>query len=208
MNKEKENNSDELKYYKNTIELYAQEEKDYPFKNRGAEHAIIVLPLIFKYANERIYLLANNLWNSEVVNTYEYISAIQSFLDKGTTQLKIMVSNFPSELIDNDVDSLYKMLCNHDAYKEGRVSIKNANGKNLFLINKKIDIGETNDANKSNIINFCTADKRMYRIETDIVNRKAECNFNDDRTVRLLDAKFEEFWNRDDNTVVNLSNYF
>lgn len=209
MDKENENYSDDLKYYKNTIELYAQNRRNYPFNNKGAEHARIVLPLIFKYANDKIYLLANNLWNSEVVNTNDYISSIQSFLDKGKTQLKIIVSSFPYELIEKDRDSLYKMLFHHKAYKDGRVNIKNANGQNLTFKDNEIELCKITDENGKNIINFCTADNRMYRIETDILNRKAECNFNDEKTVRRLDRAFDEFWDRlNSDNVVDLSNVF
>lgn len=148
--------------YERTVEAYAKEGTDFLFHNQGNKHALIVFKSIFKNAKSTIRIAAGSLDNSEVANSTQYIDALQEYLNRDDSKLYVLLSNpvnHPTDL------PLFKMLKEHRAFQEGRIELKDGKGKNF-----KRD---------GNIFHFCVADDRMYRIESDIENRAAECNFGD-----------------------------
>lgn len=171
--------------YRAAVESYALYKTNYLFHNEGAEHALIIFENIFKNANSCIRIAANNLWNDEVVNTKAYINAIVHFLDKDKTQLKIILTNFPEqeELRTTEQNNFYLTLYKHPAYREGRITIVDGEGKS-FKFKKE---------NKT--IHFCTADSLMYRLEDDIEHRKAIGNFGDSQTAKELETVFDQAFN-------------
>ena len=169
----------DMTQYSLAVKSYAERGEDYLFHNEGNEHALIILSNIFANAKSHIRIAANMLYNDEVVNTEEYVGKLKSFLDKSDTRLSIIVSKVPDI---SDVRSrsrkgtLYWMLYNHPAYRQNRVVIKDACGKAFH-------------DEKNNIVNFCTGDTSMYRLEEDIQIRKAIANFGDEKhTKQLIDA--------------------
>ena len=120
-------------------------------------------------------IAAESLTNLEVANNQEYLTALQFFLDRPETQLQILLSDAPQKPFEYD---LFRMLRGHEAYREGRVEIRDGKGRNF--------------RRNGLVCHFCTADSRMYRIETDITNRKAECNFGDKSTTEFLERIFDE----------------
>lgn len=182
--------------YKNAVESYARDRKDYEFHNKGSEHAKIILPLIFSHAEKEVRIAAQNLWNQELVNTSEYIESAKSFLDKNNTSFHIIVTNFPREEIAKEpgINSFYKMLSQHPAYAAKRVIIKESHGRSF--------------KRNGNPVNFCTADGSMYRLEFDIKNRAALCNFNDPKEAAKMNAVFDRAWNELEDNVVDLKQYF
>lgn len=180
--------------YKNAVKYYADEKKDYLFHNQGSDHAKIIFENIFRTASGHIRIAANNLWNDEVVNTLEYLTALESFLDKPNTKLDILLINEPPiyEVRQKCDLNIYKMLFEHRAYRAGRIQIHSGDGKSF----KKND----------KIIHFCTADGRMYRYESDVEQRSATCNFNDVVQTNILDTNFDRNFPR--TTSINLNAYF
>lgn len=167
--------------YRKAVEYYASNHLNYLFHNKGPEHAKIIFENIFKVANEHIRIAANNLWNTEVVNTQEYINALRTFLDKPDTKLDIILTNEPDWNIVKITENpnIYKLLLQYSS----KVRIRNGNGKTF----KKSDTRQT--------VHLCTADDSIYRLEDNIKERTAICNFRDSNTVSELNNIFDQIFN-------------
>ncbi len=171
----------EMDQYRIAVQNYARNGVDYLFHNRGDEHALIILSNIFRNAKRHIRIAANKLYNDEVVNTEEYINSIKAFLDQKDTRLSILITTRPTkeEVTEYGPETtFYWMLYNHPAYRQGRVEIKDGQGS--FFRNSE-----------GKQVNFCTGDNRMFRLESNIKERQAIANFNDEDTTRQLIEAFD-----------------
>ena len=171
----------EMKDYSEAVEFYASKRIDNVFFNSGNPHALVVFENIFKYATDNIIIVAKNL-NNSVTNDSRYIDAIKSFLLKKNTRLEILVSE------DARNESL--LFVELKKYSD-KITIKNSNGK--FFKNGK---GEE--------IHFCIADNSIYRLETNIKDRKASCNFNDVDYCLKLKTLFNNAFNSSDVSLIDL----
>lgn len=184
-----------MEEYSRTVASYASRHENYLFHNEGNEHALIIFENIFKNSKKEIRIAANNLCNKEVVDREEYIKPLMTFLDNGGI-LRILLKNKPSSS-DEEMKSttnLYRSLYNHEAYREQRIVIKSGEGKCFHDKEKKE-------------LHFCTADGCMYRLENNISERKAICNFGDKKKTSELDSLFDGAFNSINNTV-DLAAYF
>ena len=175
----------DLEQYRIAVSNFAAKGTNYLFHNEGNEHALIIFKNLFLNAKNHIRIAANMLYNDEVVNTEEYINAMTSFLNKRNTRLSILITQTPpiDEVKKHRKEtSFYWMLYNHPAYKEGRIKIKEGNGNHF-------------SGKDGQQVNFCTCDTRMYRIETDIIKRKAIANFGDKESSADLEQKFDVVYN-------------
>jgi len=173
-----------LKEYSIAVKNFAANGIPYLFHNKGNEHALIIFENLFINAKSEIRIAANMLYNDEVVNTKTYIDAMRYFLDRRNSRLLIIITNRPPVIAVKGHDketSFYWMLYNHPAYKNGRVVIKEGAGYYF-----RGDGGQQ--------VNFCTCDSKMYRYESDIYQRKAEANFNDEYETIKLENKFNEVY--------------
>lgn len=160
--------------YEQIVDSYAKESTNFLFHNQGNEHALVVFKSIFKNATKRIRIAAGSLANMEVANNGEYIEALKGFLDRPGAKLSILLSDYTADLSL----PLFSMLSQHEAYRNGRVMIADGAGRNF--------------RRNGEICHFCTADSHMYRVETDIQNRKAECNFGDKSMTEFLEDLFDK----------------
>lgn len=185
-----------LQLYRKEVEDDARKGTDYLFHNKGNDHALIICSNIFKNAKREIRIAANQLYNDEVVNTQEYIDSMKDFLDKEGTMLKILITTPPpigKVKMDN---TFYGMLYKHPAYHQNRIQIKDGKGSSF----RGVD---------GTPVNFCTADDKMYRYETDIVERKAVANFGDSGRAKMLRESFDKIYEQEKYTSnVDLYNYF
>lgn len=177
-----------LEEYKLAVQEYASKGIDYLFHNNGNEHAQIVFQTLFDNARSMVRIAAGSLCNDELVNTKEYIDSVTKFLDIPNAKLYILLSSFPEEAVDMSGDCLLKSIATHRAVKEGRVIIKDGKNKGF-----KNSVGVP--------VHFCTADSRMYRLETDIVKRSASCNFGDSRLTKQLELVFDEAFKQTIDTI-------
>lgn len=184
----------QLEIYAKNVEDKASNPSDYLFHNEGNEHALIICKNIFRTADSKIRIAANQLYNDEVVNKDEYIEAMRGFLDKEGTRLHVIITTAPLRENMRREGTFYGMIFDHPAYKDGRVIIKVGDGKTFK--NKKGDV-----------VNFCTGDNRMYRFEDDIVKRTAIANFKDTNTTANLIANFDRVFDSI-NHVLDLQKYF
>lgn len=184
-----------MEEYRRTVEAYASRHENYLFHNEGNEHALIIFENIFRNANDTIRIAANNLCNPEVVDRKEYVEPLIKFLDNGgTLKILLKVAPNPSSEELKKGNCLYRALFNHEAYKKGAIQIKSGEGKCFHDSEHKE-------------IHFCTADGHMYRIENDIVERKAICNFGDEVKTKEIDDLFDRVFDSVHH-IVDLGVYF
>lgn len=184
-----------MEEYRKSVELYALRHENYLFHNEGNMHALIIFENIFKNAKSEIRIAANNLCNHEVVNREEYIAPLLTFLDNGGI-LHVLLKSMPAQ-DDRELDNnhcLLRALYNHEAYKNGKIVIKSGNGKCFH-------------DDKNNEVHFCTADGLMYRLENNINERKAICNFGDGYKTKELESLFDSVFSSID-YIENLERYF
>lgn len=168
--------------YKNAVQHYANTKEDYMLHNEGERHALVIFENLFRTSKSHVRIVAKDLANKEVVNTPEYINAMRVFLNNPSSQLDILLSGInPSVKNIPDDINFFKFLLSTNAYKEGRVRVKQSRDK-TFKLNRET-------------AHFCTSDGHAYRMEYDIINRKAWCNFGNETTTKELEKVFDQVFN-------------
>jgi len=181
-----------LHEYEVALSQLANRKEAHLFYNEGDQHALIVFKTIFNNAQREVYIVAKDLTNVAVSNAQQYIESLDAFLKREGVKLNIMLTSFSKDSALNA--PVFKTISESPAYKKGNVRIYNLNGKAF------------NDGNS--IVHFCFADGHMYRIETDTINRKARCNFNDSEVVNDLLRNFQTGKDLPSTTEINLSETF
>lgn len=166
------NDSPEL--YEDMVEHLAKGKISRFFYGINNTQAIIVLSKIFISSEKRIRMVSSKL-SEEITNNERYKNSLISFLNKPDTTLEILVYEYDKN------NPIYDLLGNH---KEKVIVKYSKTGAKLGL-----EI-EENDC----IINFCIGDDRMFRLETNVDLRMAECNFRDTKTSENLIKKFNSIF--------------
>lgn len=162
-------------YYKG-IEHLAETESSDLFRNSGDAHAVVVFHHIFKNSKSVVRILAKDLCN-RVTSSKLYRDALISFLSTRGSELQILLNaelNLREKL---ESDTIFRYLLPY------RSQIK------IRQTSKKLKRGKVED------IHMCIGDNKMYRIETDIIGRKAEGCFNDCEYVAHLINVFDSLFN-------------
>ncbi|MDE7335440.1 MAG: hypothetical protein K2N10_03910, partial [Muribaculaceae bacterium] len=128
----------------------------------------------------------------QVSNAQDYINGLKAFLSKKDVRLNIMLTNFDSAVVSET--AVFKTIYESEAYRNNRVQIYNLNGKTFKSGN--------------DIVHFCFADGQMYRIETDITQRKATGDFNNPEVVKNIYESYNAGIKLDTTVKVNLSDVF
>lgn len=168
--------------YKEYIESLAAGSEPVEFYNSGPEHAAIVLSTIFKTAKQYVKVYCANMLSEAVSNSEDYRNALDEFLSRFTAvenqrpRLQIIFSN-PIEDAFRGAP-IYKILCKH----RNKVEIR------------RMQEGVGGIKYKGIPAHFTCADNRMYRLETDIVNKKAFGNFNDPEGAMVIKTVFDNWW--------------
>ncbi len=173
---------EELKEYREFVESLARgnngEGVNRTFLNSDKDKALIVLVELFKSAKETIRIFAANLCH-DVGSEREYIEALSDFIEKNGS-LKILLNSYNEEDAKNS--NLFKRL----AYYQSE-------GKNVVIKRTSIRPYFVGDEKKKEV-HFTVADNKGFRIETDIDNRTARCNFNcpeeAEGVVKFFDEEF------------------
>jgi hypothetical protein len=168
-----------MEEYRLIVSFLAKNKISKTFLNQDSKHANVVLPEMFKNAESSLRILAKNLCN-DVTNSPEYISAISRFIEKGG-ELKILLTEFvPEEAMKS---KLYTRLA-FFLFDKKNIKIKRTPNRAY--------LGEGSDKKE---IHFAIADKKAYRIETDIEERTAEVNYNNETLSELYANFFDEMFN-------------
>lgn len=171
--------------YKEYIESLAAGSESIEFYNSGPEHAAIVLSTIFKTASRYVRVYCANMLSEAVSNSEDYLKAVDEFLERSAGGVD--GENPPLQIIfSNPIEDtfrrtpIYEILCKHRA----KVQVKG------------VDAGANAIRYKNGPVHFTCADGRMYRMETDIVNKKAFGNFNDSHGADIIKTAFDNCWRR------------
>ena len=162
------------------------------FLNSDENHALDVLVQLFQSAQSKVRIFAGCLCK-HVGNEPEYVIALSEFIERGGT-LHILLNAFDEECARNS--NLYKRLAYY--ISTGRpVVIKTTNAHPY----------RTSDPLKKEV-HFTIGDDKAYRIETDIENRTAECNFNNPNLAKATADFFDSLFVRDDAKDLDITKLF
>lgn len=158
---------------------------DRVFYNENDPKAKEVFIEIFKKSKSTIRLFSGSLSNKDVSNTSEYIQTLSSFIEDGG-ELKILLNRFEENregIINAD---LFKRLALYQK-KEMKVVVRRTSNR-LHL---------TKDDGERQEVNLCVGDNNIYRLETNIENREATCNFNSEELATQYITVFDSIFDND-----------
>lgn len=170
------------------VDYYATIESEKSFENSNESHALSVFKAIFKTAQGKIRIYAENLCG-DVSNSKEYVKELKDFLVKRKGYVEILLEEEPSK--ENlKKKPVFKML---RSLKNESYEIKHTPAK------ATLKYGD----NSKTEINFTTGGDTKYRIEYDKKNKKAWCCFNSEDITKNLNQLFDRFF--PDATPIKLS---
>ncbi|MBD5297074.1 MAG: hypothetical protein HDS21_03235 [Bacteroides sp.] len=164
--------------FKNMVSRLAQLGENRLFLNSSEEHAVVVLSEMFKVAESNIRIFAGCLYE-HVGNSPEYIQALSDFIERGGS-VKILLNNFNPQ--EGAKSNLFKRLAYYQELGKS-VEIRSTDAK-PYLAN--------DEAKKE--VHFTIADERAYRIETDIKERTAACNFDGETLAKKFATFFDNIF--------------
>lgn len=156
--------------YINYVIALARGKDNSVFLSNDDAQAITVLSNIFKNADKEVRILAGSLC-SKIANDPEYISSLSDFIERNG-KVMILLNKFNEN--EAVLCNLYKRLSYYSSIKK-TIIVKSTDGHAYM----------STDTDKKEV-HFTIADNNAYRIEFDIENKIAECNFNDTEVVENL----------------------
>lgn len=169
-------------YREYLIKLADSDSKDI-ISNSGKDHAVVLYSILLNNSKSDVCIYCQS-GNSPVWHAPEFIVALNKFLDKENSKLRILTSEEPAlspEITRRGVDKVevYRIAASEE---------------------KKIK-----DHFKNSKCNFAIFDKKMYRYEYDFEQFKAYCSFNAPEVVNtmrnLFDVSFRISAERNHNAV-------
>ncbi|KJR43368.1 hypothetical protein MCHI_000733 [Candidatus Magnetoovum chiemensis] len=154
---------------------YAENETDQILKNRDAGHARYLQERLFNKAKEEMLILTGEV--SDEVYTHEYLieAAIEFIKKDSSKKLNIIYQN------DIDKENLLK--------KRFFSEIKKRADKEK--LEDKLKIWEAKHTKDIVPFHFSVSDRKFFRLETDIEQRRAIANFGDKETAKKLAEIFD-----------------
>lgn len=178
-----------LEYYKFVRDL-AVNKTDRIFLNSDEEHGLVVYVNMLNNAKCKVRIFAGNLCE-HIGNKPEFVEAISDFVERGGT-VNILLNDYNEDLVVKS--PLFKRL----AYYVSE--------------NKKIVVKQTEVSAKlgnNGSVHFSIADDTSYRLETDVIERTAQCNFNNTTVAKkLIDAFDLVFGSEEYSQTINLTSLF
>lgn len=164
-----------MEKYKEYVRLLSRNNDSKEFFNSDGKHAIIVFGELFNIAKDYVYIFAGCL-TSPVANSPEYIQSLSGFIERGGI-VRILLNKFDSKnIIYSDVIRrllYYKII-----------------GKNVDIRTTLLKPHYSEDPDKKEL-HFTVVDDKAYRIETNVDERSATCNFNNATTAKDLRKIFD-----------------
>lgn len=164
--------------FKNMVSRLATMGENRVFLNSSEEHAIVVLSEMFKVAQENIRIFAGCLYE-HVGNSPEYIQALSDFIERNGT-VKILLNKFTAD--EAKKSNLFKRLAYYQAIGHS-VEVRITEAKPYLA----------KDEDKKEV-HFTIVDEKAYRIETDIEQRAAACNFDGKALAKSFATFFDELF--------------
>lgn len=178
--------------YKEFISLIAKSGENRTFLNSDETHALAVLVQLFQIAQHKVRIFAGCLCK-HVGNQPEYIVALSEFIERGGT-LHILLNNFDEDYARTS--NLYKRL----AYYKSK-------GYPMVIKKTTLRPYKTGDQEKKEV-HFTIGDECAYRIETDVEQRTAECNFANPILAKQTADFFDSLFERKDSEEIDITKLF
>lgn len=179
------------KKYNDFVRSLALSGENRMFLNSDEDKAVTVLVNLFQISKEEVRIFAGNLCE-HVGNKQEYIIALSEFIERGG-KLYILLNNFDRDLAKSS--NLFK-----------RLAYLKALGKPIMIKSTPAHPYLESDPDKE--VHFTVGDKKAFRIETDIVNRTAVCNFNFPKLAEETAKFFDMLFTRENATEIDIENLF
>jgi hypothetical protein len=181
--------------YKVLVRFLSENKVQKEFLNSDQEHALEVFINLFRQAQGVVRIFAGCLCN-DLSNSSEYIVAISDFIEKGG-KVKILLSKYDESLIAKS--NLMRRLSYYSSPGEYAENITIKATKQKFFYTRDPDKKE---------IHFTVADENAYRIETNIEQRSATCNFNNPRDAKVLVELFDRLYDSEEPKRIDLVSIF
>lgn len=178
--------------YQSFIHKLSEGNIDRTFLNSDIEKAKDVSCEIFNKAQFSLRIFAGCLC-AEFCNSVEYVEALSDFLERGGS-LRILLNEYQPDYVKHS--ALFMRI----AYflSQGKsVDVRMTNAKPYF----------SNDPNKKPI-HFMVGDEKAYRVEDDIENKHAFCNFNNPSYAESLILYFDKTFMDERTQSINLLDVF
>lgn len=160
--------------YKKSIAFLASEKLNLEFNNKDQFHATAVMSEIFKTAQSSIRIFAGS-FSGEVSNDELYVESLRNAIDTKAINIEVIFENKPNA--NSRCLAVLKEL--------------KANGKNVQLYVLKADyLEKVKTKYKIELAHFTIGDDQMFRYETDKINFRAFCNFDDKTKASALTKNF------------------
>lgn len=180
------------KKYSDFVRSLARSGEDRTFLNSDEDKAVEVLVNLFQISKEEVRIFAGNLCE-HVGDEPKYIIALSEFIERGG-KLFILLNNYNKEKAKDS--NLFKRL----AYFKSL-------DKPIFVKSTPAHPYIVSDKDKSPV-HFTVGDKKAFRIETDILNRTAVCNFNLPNVADETASFFDSLFTREDATEIDIEKLF
>lgn len=180
-----------LDSYRDFVRSLADRGDNKLFLNSDIERAIIVLVEIINKATSEVRIFAGSLHSVE--DNKDYIIAISEFVERGGT-VKVLLNQYDEALAKQS--NLYLRLAYY-------ISL----GKPVELKTTKERPYRSSDEDKKPV-HFTVGDKTSYRVETDIEQRTAQCNFNDPKVASGIAEFFDKLFDSEDAQTIDLVSLF
>ena len=178
--------------YAKFVRLLAQSRENRTFLNSDEDKAVEVLSNLFRISAKEVRIFAGNLCE-HVGNQLEYIIALSEFIERGGT-VCILLNSYNEDMARTS--NLFK-----------RLAYYKSEGKPIFVKTSTAKPYLASDP-KQRPVHFTVGDNMAYRIETDIENRTALCNFNNPELAEKTAVFFDELFNREDVKDVDIIKLF
>lgn len=175
------------------IKKLSSENAHQVFFNSNNEKALSVFIELFERSRTEIKIYAGQLCNDEVSNDPKYIIAISNFIERGG-RVRIILNNYDADRALNS--PLFR-----------RLALYKSEGKDIVVKSAKGRLVSTLDDNK-NEIHFCVADNISYRLETNINERTAQCDFNAPELSQALSDIYDSIFEKETSVEVDLVKLF
>lgn len=170
--KQVSSSKEDLSFYESFVQQMAREKSERVFNNHGFGCAQIVLGELFKNADSKVRIYSKSM-EDKITSSSSYMDNMITFLEKKDTRLEIIIEDLTSFK-----DSLIRYILFNPKYKD-KVTIKHSSEEVVFKRNNKP-------------VHFTTGDEKMFRLEFDIENNKAECSFNSEKRTEKMNTLFND----------------
>lgn len=164
--------------YQEFVKFWADTKDSRIFLNSDEDHALDVLVQIFQHSQTCVRIFAGNLCE-HVGSQSDYIIALSEFIVRGG-EVRILLNDYKEDKARES--NLFKRI----AYYESL-------GKKIVVKRTFVKPFRSSDP-EAKEVHFTVGDNVAYRLETDIVNRKAECSFNSPMFAKTLSDFFDSIY--------------